>query len=58
MGDIKGGDAQPFLKGPELVPHALPQLGVQVAERLVHQQDLGFPYDSAANRHTLPLPTG
>ena len=58
MGDIEEGSIDLLAQFDNLCAHLITQLGVQVAERLVHQQDLGFPYDSAANRHTLPLPTG
>ena len=58
MGDIKGGDAQPFLKGPELVPHALPQLGVQVGQGLVKQQHAGLNDHGAGQGHPLLLSAG
>src|SRR3990167_7252156 len=52
---IKGGDPQPPLQLSQLDAHALPQLGIQVAQRLVQEQHLRFPYQRAGQRQTLLL---
>ena len=58
MGDVDAGDAQPLLDAPDLGAHLLAQLGVQVGERLVHQQHLGLHHQGAGQGHALLLPAG
>ena len=42
----------------ELGTHLVTQLGVQVGQRLVHQEDLGVTHDGAADSDTLALAAG
>ena len=49
---------QPPLQIPDLDAHLLAQLGVQVGERLVEQQDVRPRHDGARQRHALLLPAG
>ena len=43
------------LEAGDLGPHLHPQLGVEVRQRLVHQEGLGVADDGPAHRHPLPL---
>ena len=58
MGDEDGGDLDPALDGMQFFAQAHAQQGVQVAERLVQQQDLGFQHQRAGQRHALLLAAG
>ena len=42
----------------ELDAHLHAQLGVEVGQRLVEQEDLGVAHDGAAQRHALALAAG
>ncbi|MNP59015.1 hypothetical protein D3C76_1539790 [compost metagenome] len=42
----------------DLHPHVQSQVGIQVTERFVKQQQIRFDYECAGNRHPLPLSTG
>jgi len=55
MGDIDGGDAQPLLQLPQLEPHVLAKLGVEVAQRLVEQQHARLERHGAGQRDPLLL---
>ena len=58
MGDEDRGDAELALKELQLVAGIGAQLGVQVAQRLVEQQDLRLGHDRAGDRHPLPFAAG
>ena len=55
MRDEEHGDAEPPLQELQLDPQLLPQLGVEVAERLVEQQQVGLVHERAAERQALHL---
>ena len=55
VGDVDRGDAELRLQPPQFEPHALAQLGVEIAQRLVEQQNLGLVDDGARQRHALLL---
>ena len=40
----------------DLLPRARPQLGVEIAQWLVHQERPRLPHDGPPQRHPLPLP--
>ena len=58
MGDVHGGDVERTLQAGDLGAHLHAQLGVEVGERLVHQERLRLTHDGAAHRDTLALATG
>ena len=58
VGDVDGRDAQLGLQLPDLVPGFFPQLGVQVGQRLVEQQQVGFDDHGPGEGHPLLLTTG
>ena len=53
--DVDRRDAQLVLDAGDLGPHLHAQLGVEVRERLVHEERLGVAHDGAAHRHPLAL---
>ena len=58
VGDVDGRDAEPRLQLGDVGAHLHAQLGVEVGERLVHQEDLGLADDRAPHRHALALAAG
>src|SRR5207253_11166436 len=50
-----GRDLELVVQAPDLVAHLLAQVGVEVAEWLVEQQDVGLHHDGAGQRHALLL---
>ena len=58
MGDVDRGDAQAVLQRGDLGAGLHPQLGVEVGQRLVHQEDLWLADDRPAHRHPLTLTAG
>ncbi|MCY1539074.1 hypothetical protein D9M68_746430 [compost metagenome] len=58
MGDENEGDPQRFLQGLEFLLHALAQLQIQRAERLVEQQDFRLVDQRPGQSHALPLTSG
>ena len=58
MGDIQGSDAQTLLERPQFIPHTLPELGVQIGQRLVKQQHGRLNHHGASQRHALLLAAG
>jgi hypothetical protein len=58
VGDIHGRGAQAPLDPRHLGAHLHPQLGVQVRQRLVHQEHRRVADDGPAHRHPLPLASG
>ena len=58
VGDVDRGDAQRALERGDLGAGLHTELGVQVGQRLVHEEDLGLTHDGATHGHTLTLTTG
>ena len=58
VGDVNKGCINPFAEFDDLSTHLVPELSVQVGQRLVHQEDLRVPNDGAADGHTLALTAG
>ena len=58
VGDVDGGDAEPLLQALELDPHLLAQLGVEIGQRLVEQQDLRLAHQAAREGEPLLLAAG
>ncbi len=58
VGDVDGGDAEAALEGRDLRTGGDAELGVQVGQRLVHEEDLRLADDRAAHGDTLALTTG
>src|SRR5438105_2890828 len=56
VGDVDRRRAEPLLELEDLRARRHAQLGVEVRERLVHQERLGLAHDRAAERHALALP--
>ena len=55
VGDVDEGDAGAPLQALELAAHPLAQLGVEIRERLVEQQDRRLHHQRAGQRHALLL---
>ncbi len=55
VGDVDDGGGQLPVELDQLHPGLGPQLGVEVRQRLVHEEDLGPPDDGAGERHPLAL---
>ncbi len=55
---VDGGGAQPALQGCDLGAHLDAEFGVEVGERLVHQEGLRVPDDGAAHGDALTLAAG
>ena len=58
VGDVDEGAVDALTQLQDLGAHLVAQLGVQVGEGLVHQQDLGLPNDGATDGHALALAAG
>ena len=58
MGDVDGGRIDAEMELAELADHQVAELGVEGAERLVHQEGLRPPDDGAAERDALAVATG
>ena len=56
VGHVQGGGAQGPLDVPDLFAHLDPQLGVQVRQGLVHEQDLGLDDHRPGQADSLLLP--
>ena len=55
--DVQRGDADAALNPTDLGAHLHAKLGVEVGQRLVHQEDAGLADDGAAHRDALTLAT-
>ena len=55
VGDVDRGDAELALQVLELLPQLVPELGVQVGQRFVQQQDLGLQDQCPGDGHALLL---
>ena len=58
VGDVDRGHAEPVLQLAQFDAHVGAQLGVEVRERLVEQQDLRLEHEGARQRDALLLPAG
>ena len=58
VGHVDKGGVDALAQLDQLCPHLVAELGVQVGQRLVHQQDLRLPDDGAADSHALTLAAG
>src|SRR5215217_1420683 len=58
VGHVDGGSADPVVQLGYLRPHLHPQLGVEVGERLVHEERLRLADYGASEGNPLPLATG
>ncbi len=58
VGDVDGGRVEILLEPLELRPHLRPELGVEIRQRLVHQEHLRLPDDRPPERDPLALPAG
>ena len=58
VGDVDKGGVDALAQLNELGTHLVAELGVQIGQRLVHEQDLGFAHDRAADGDALPLAAG
>ena len=58
VGHVDEGGIHPFAQEDDLGAHLVAQLGVQVAQRFVHQEHLGVPHDGAADGDALALAAG
>jgi hypothetical protein len=57
VGDVEGGDAELALQVGDLGTHLHAQLGVEVRQRLVHEERGGLAHDRTAHRDALALTT-
>ena len=58
VGDVDGGGAEPALQRGDLGAGLHAQLGVEVGQRLVHEEALRLAHDRPAHRDALALPAG
>jgi hypothetical protein len=58
VGDVDGRGLEVALELGDLGPHLHPQLGVEVRQRLVHEEHGGIPHDRPPHRHPLALAAG
>ena len=58
MRDIDHGGAKLLVQALDLAPHLVAQLGVEVGQRLVEQEDLRVAHDGAADGDALALAAG
>ena len=58
VGHVQGGDTQLALQGSNLGTGLDTELGVQVGQRLIHEEDLRLTDDCTTHGHTLTLTTG
>ena len=55
VGDVDGGGVETLVQAPHLGPQLHPEISLEVAERLVHEEHLRRAHDGAAERHALAL---
>ena len=58
MGDVDHRRPEPALQARDLGAHGDAELGVEVGERLVHEEGLGLAHDGPPHGHALALATG
>ena len=56
--DVHHGRRQPLVQRGDFAAHRHPQLGVEVGQRLVEEEDARLAHDGAADRHALALAAG
>ena len=56
--DVDGGGVDAVVQLAQLMDHQVAELGVERAERLVHQEAFRPPHDGAAERHALAVAAG
>ncbi len=57
MGHVQGGDAQLALQSGDLGTGLHAELGIEVGQRLIHEEDLRLTDDCTAHGHALTLTT-
>src|SRR5262252_3897597 len=58
VGDVYGGVLELIVQAPDLEPHLGPQIGIEVRQRFVEQEDIGLGRERAGERDALLLATG
>jgi hypothetical protein len=58
VGDVDRGDLELLVQRLDLGAHLYAQLGIEIAERFVEQEDLRIAHDGPAHGDALPLATG
>ena len=58
VSDVDRGHSDPLVQESDLRPHLGSQLGVEVRERLVHEEGLWLADERSTHGHSLPLATG
>ncbi len=58
VGDVDDGGTKAAMKLADLGSHRDAQLGVQIGQRFVEQEQLGLAHDRPPHRHALPLAAG
>jgi len=58
VGDVDGGGLEALVEALELDAHLHAQLGVEVGERLVEEEDWRVPHDGPAHGDALALAAG
>ncbi len=58
VGNVDEGGLQAMMQLGDLGAHGHAQLSIQVGQRFVHQEDLGFTHDGAAQSDALTLAAG
>ena len=58
VGDVDDGEPELLLQRADVLAHAAAQLGVEVGERLVEEQDLRLEHDGARHGDALLLAAG
>ena len=58
VGNVDEGGVDLLAQLDDLSAHLVAELGVEVGQRLIHQEDLRVPDDGAADGDTLPLAAG
>ena len=56
MGDIGHCQAEPLLQLADILAHAAAQFGIEIGQRFVEQQHIGFQHQRARHRNALLLP--
>src|SRR5215475_4670282 len=55
MGHVDDRGVQPAVQSSQLHPHRGTKRSVEIRQRLVKEKNFGLPYNSAPQRHSLPL---
>ena len=56
MGHINRGRSHTIMLGAQFLRHVFAKLGIQSAQRLIHEERLWFSDDGATQCHPLPVP--